>query len=291
MLSYIPAICADITNKYHDDWLVDIMLIIYYVIKGHAAKDLFQVWLDNRILTKEEFQKVTDNNNNNNSASGSANNGNNIATTTIANASGPSAANPNTTTNKYISAAATRAVFPSVQKKGLLSKLLENEKTGSLRINGGKDIRKRNNRFGGIYHIKETMKPLTDDDDDDDNNQQKDLDFITSSSYNNNNNNNNNNTATAVTNTTTTATTTAVDVNTSTESISPIASTDNKRPPLGTTTTTTTNTSSAGPAPLTKRIVYSYDNNPNAMRFPTAAAKRSKKNLLFAKVSYRLYVI
>ena len=266
MLSYIPAICADITSKYHDDWLVDIMLIIYYVIKGHSAKDLFQVWLDNRILTKEEFQQVTSNNNttNNTTTSGKF-------PPPQQQQSGP----PNTTRtapNATSNARAHPSLAPPVQKKGLLSKLLENEKSGSLRINGGKDIRKRNNRFGGIYHIKETVKPLDDDDDDDDDpsNQPKELDFLT-------NKTSTTTTASAIT----TETNTNQDANTSTESASPVATTDSKRPPLG---TTAANRSTSGPAPLTKRIVYSYDNNPNAMRFPTAAAKRSKKNLLFAKV-------
>jgi hypothetical protein len=139
-------------------------------------------------------------------------------------------------------------------------------------MNGGKDIRKRNNRFLGIYQMKETVKPSSMDDEEEEGDQGKELEFLQSS-------------------------TVPVAAATASSGVS-----DSSLPLSPTTAsayhpTTTTGTDSAqpagqitkprgtGPAAMSKRIIYTFDNNPGAMRFPTAASKRSKKNLLFAKVN------
>ena len=149
--------------------MVDILLIIYYVIKGHTAKDLFQIWLDNRILSKEEFQRVADDVTQNITE----NITDNKTIPVVETAQAQTKTNiPSQQYNTKIAATTTSSSLNKPitsrqpqqqpqQKRGLLSKLLENEKQSRLKVNGGRDMTKRNHRFGtGIYVIKESNIPL-----------------------------------------------------------------------------------------------------------------------------------
>lgn len=60
ILSAIPSICAGITDKYHDDWLTDIILIIHFALRYFSAFDLFQVWRENRLMTLDDLKKSED---------------------------------------------------------------------------------------------------------------------------------------------------------------------------------------------------------------------------------------
>lgn len=33
LLSVIPSMCSELTNSYHDDWLADVLYIVYYVLQ------------------------------------------------------------------------------------------------------------------------------------------------------------------------------------------------------------------------------------------------------------------
>ena len=50
MLGALPAILSDINrkpyrgNRYHDTWLVDVILIVYNILRGHSPQDLYRVY-------------------------------------------------------------------------------------------------------------------------------------------------------------------------------------------------------------------------------------------------------
>lgn len=142
---------------------------------------------------------------------------------------------------------------------GLLTKLLEIEKKESMRrVNGGRDVRKRNNRFAGIYQLKECPVSADRESDEDDDERYDDGPVENNRSA-AGTDEHGNPSATAAGGTSSDATTAA--------------------------TTATKPVIKSGPIALNKRIIYSHNNSVEAMKFPTACAKRSKKNLVFAKVS------
>ena len=56
LLSVIPNICSDILRSYHNDWLGDIILIIYFAIKDFEVKELFRVWKTGALI--EDFENI-----------------------------------------------------------------------------------------------------------------------------------------------------------------------------------------------------------------------------------------
>lgn len=56
LLSVIPGICSDLRRAYHDDWLVDIIHIIYYVLHIYDAKDMFLVYKSGGVI--KEFHTL-----------------------------------------------------------------------------------------------------------------------------------------------------------------------------------------------------------------------------------------
>lgn len=56
LLSVIPNICSDILRTYHNDWLGDIILIIYFAMKDFEVKELFRVWKTGALI--EDFENI-----------------------------------------------------------------------------------------------------------------------------------------------------------------------------------------------------------------------------------------
>jgi hypothetical protein len=44
ILSVIPGICSDLLRSYHNDWLGDVILIIFFTLRGFEPKELYRVW-------------------------------------------------------------------------------------------------------------------------------------------------------------------------------------------------------------------------------------------------------
>eukprot|EP01038_Epipyxis_sp_PR26KG_P006066 gene6066-8351_t len=152
ILAVIPGICSDIMRSYHDDWLIDIILIISFsfrfdnntfisshrqskvyptlqsYFRGFEAKDLFEVWKSGSLIDKfEDFESIDD----------------------------PS--DPHSLSNKYSSKeinVPSNLLSSSSQTKGLLTKLMNREKIDrKLVAEKFHNNSTRHGRFGGMYQI------------------------------------------------------------------------------------------------------------------------------------------
>ena len=54
MLAVMPGVVGDILNPYHSEWLTDIILIVYFVLNGFGAADIFKVWKSGALLDDED---------------------------------------------------------------------------------------------------------------------------------------------------------------------------------------------------------------------------------------------
>lgn len=52
LLSVVPGICSDLRRSYHDDWLADVIHIIYFVLQSYEADDMFLVWKSQGIIAE-----------------------------------------------------------------------------------------------------------------------------------------------------------------------------------------------------------------------------------------------
>lgn len=54
-LPLLPGIISDINRAYHDDWLSDLLLIIFHITDGFTAEELFAVWKNDALLEDFNF--------------------------------------------------------------------------------------------------------------------------------------------------------------------------------------------------------------------------------------------
>ena len=158
LLSVIPGICSDLMNSYHNDWLGDVILIIYFVLKGFEVKELYRVWSTGALI--QDFGRLDMNTDSTvKLEGGSAYNGDGDGDGDGDDTYGSSSTNKENAIKANIVLPAVilpdRLVISNrsdtVMAKGQLSKLLQKERTNRQLVGKSALPSSMGSRFKGVF--------------------------------------------------------------------------------------------------------------------------------------------